>query len=193
MERLRDEETCYLAVALSRCLTVLPKPPYFVTFSNLMNENHEKFMLRAIELAQHGIDANDGGPFGCVVVRNGEIIAEGNNRVTSTNDPTAHAEVVAIRNACEKLGTFQLDDCVIYTSCEPCPMCLGAIYWTRPKAIFYACDKADAAKIGFDDKFIYDEIERPINKRHIKTERILPEEGLKVFENWANKSDKTEY
>jgi guanine deaminase len=158
-----------------------------------MSKNHEKFMSRAIELAQHGIDANDGGPFGCVVVRNSEIIAEGNNRVTSTNDPTAHAEVVAIRNACEKLGTFQLDDCVIYTSCEPCPMCLGAIYWARPAAIFYACNKVDAAKIGFDDKFIYEEIERPIGERLIKTESIFREEGLKVFENWANKSDKMEY
>jgi guanine deaminase len=158
-----------------------------------MNQQNIKFMQRAIELAQHGIDANDGGPFGCVVVKNGEIIGEGNNCVTSTNDPTAHAEVVAIRNACKKLGTFQLDDCVIYTSCEPCPMCLGAIYWARPTAIFYACSKVDAAKIGFDDKFIYDEIERPISERHIKTESFLREEGLKVFENWANKTEKTQY
>ncbi len=158
-----------------------------------MNDHDLQFMHRAIELAQRSIDANDGGPFGCVVVKNGEIIAEGNNRVTSTNDPTAHAEVVAIRNACEKLGSFQLEDCVIYTSCEPCPMCLGAIYWARPKAIFYACDKADAAKIGFDDKFIYDEIERPIGERHIKTESILREEGLQVFDNWAKKADKLEY
>jgi tRNA(Arg) A34 adenosine deaminase TadA len=158
-----------------------------------MNELNIKFMRRAIELAQNGIDKNDGGPFGCVVVRDGEIVGEGNNRVTSTNDPTAHAEVVAIRNACENLQTFQLNDCVIYTSCEPCPMCLGAIYWARPKAIFYACDKADAANIDFDDKFIYEEIERPISERQIKTESILREEGLKVFENWAMKADKTEY
>ncbi len=158
-----------------------------------MNENHEKFMRRAIELAQHGIDANDGGPFGCVVVRNGEIIGEGNNRVTSTNDPTAHAEVVAIRNACEKLGTFQLDDCVIYTSCEPCPMCLGAIYWARPKQIFYACTREDAAKIGFDDQFIYDEIGKNLNERKIEIININREEGRTVFDNWANKSDKKEY
>ena len=158
-----------------------------------MDEQDKKFMSRAIELAQHGIDANDGGPFGCIVVRNGEIIAEGNNRVTSTNDPTAHAEVVAIRNACQKLGTFQLDNCVIYTSCEPCPMCLGAIYWARPKQIFYACTREDAARIGFDDQFIYDEIERPINERIIETKSILREEGVKVFENWANKLDKTKY
>lgn len=158
-----------------------------------MTEQDLQFMRRAIELAQQGIDNNDGGPFGAIVVRNGEIIGEGNNRVTSTNDPTAHAEVVAIRNACENLGTFQLDDCTIYTSCEPCPMCLGAIYWARPAQIFYACNKTDAAKVGFDDQFIYEEIERPISERHIKTVSLLREEGLKVFENWANKLDKTEY
>lgn len=158
-----------------------------------MTGQDEKFMRRAIELAQKGIDNNDGGPFGCVIVRNGEIVGEGNNKVTSTNDPTAHAEMVAIRNACKNLQTFQLDGCVIYTSCEPCPMCLGAIYWARPDRIFYACNKSDAAKIDFDDQFIYEEIERPIEERHIKTLSFLREEGLKVFENWANKSDKTEY
>jgi guanine deaminase len=158
-----------------------------------MNENHEKFMSRAIELAQHGIDANDGGPFGCIIVRNGEIIAEGNNRVTSTNDPTAHAEVVAIRNACEKLGTFQLDDCVIYTSCEPCPMCLGAIYWARPKQIFYGCTREDAAEIGFDDQFIYDEIAKPLDIRKIPLVNISRNAANIVFENWSNKLDKTKY
>lgn len=158
-----------------------------------MTEQDEKFMRRAIELAQTGIDRGDGGPFGCVIVKNGEIVGEGNNKVTSTLDPTAHAEVVAIRNACQNLQTFQLEDCVIYTSCEPCPMCLGAIYWARPKQIFYACNKTDAAKIEFDDQFIYEEIERPINERHIKTFNFLREEGLKVFENWVNKTDKTEY
>lgn len=152
-----------------------------------------QFMRRAIELAQQGIDSNEGGPFGCVIVKDGEIVGEGNNCVTSTNDPTAHAEVVAIRNACHKLNSFQLEGCTIYTSCEPCPMCLGAIYWARPKQIFYACNKVDAAEVGFDDKFIYEEIERPINERHIKTDFLLREEGLKVFENWANKLDKTEY
>ncbi len=158
-----------------------------------MTEQDLQFMRRAIELAQNGIDSNVGGPFGAVVVRNGEIIGEGNNCVTSTNDPTAHAEVVAIRNACAKIGTFQLDNCTIYTSCEPCPMCLGAIYWARPKQIFYACNKVDAAKIGFDDQFIYEEIERPISERQIETISLLREEGLTVFENWANKLDKTEY
>jgi guanine deaminase len=158
-----------------------------------MTDQDLQFMRRAIELAQQGINNNDGGPFGCVIVKNGEIVGEGNNCVTSTNDPTAHAEVVAIRNACQNLNTFQLDNCVIYTSCEPCPMCLGAIYWARPAQIFYACNKTDAAQVGFDDDFIYQEIERPINERHIKTKNLLREEGLKVFENWANKSDKTKY
>jgi guanine deaminase len=158
-----------------------------------MTEQDEKFMRRAIELAQNGIDSNAGGPFGAVVVKDGEIIAEGNNQVTSTNDPTAHAEVVAIRRACEKLNSFQLDGCVLYTSCEPCPMCLGAIYWARPAQMFFACTRQDAANIGFDDHFIYDEIERPIEERHIKSINFLRDAGLTVFENWANKIDKTEY
>lgn len=156
-------------------------------------EQHEKFMRRAIELAQAGIERGDGGPFGCVIVKNGEIIGEGNNKVTSTNDPTAHAEIVAIRSACANLQNFQLEGCTIYTSCEPCPMCLGAIYWARPTRIFYAATHKDAAKVGFDDQFIYEEIERPIDERHIKTVNFLRAEGLKVFENWANKTDKTEY
>lgn len=150
-------------------------------------------MLTAIRLAQTGIDAEQGGPFGAVVVKNGEIVGEGFNCVTSSNDPTAHAEIVAIRNACQKLDSFQLEECTIYTSCEPCPMCLGAIYWARPKQIFFACTREDAANIGFDDQFIYEEIERPIETRHIKSINFLREEGLTVFENWANKADKTEY
>ena len=158
-----------------------------------MTENDQKFMRRAIALAEKGMNSNEGGPFGAVVVKDGVIIAEGNNGVTSTNDPTAHAEVVAIRRACEKLKSFQLDDCIIYTSCEPCPMCLGAIYWARPKKVFYACDKIDAAKIDFDDQFIYDEIEKPIGGRNIPFVRILKEEGVQVFNNWAEKIDKTEY
>jgi tRNA(Arg) A34 adenosine deaminase TadA len=158
-----------------------------------MTEQDEKFMRRAIELAQKGIETNDGGPFGCVVVKNGEIIGEGFNQVTSSNDPTAHAEIVAIRNACRNLNNFQLEDCVIYTSCEPCPMCLGAIYWARPAKIYFACNREDAAKIGFDDDFIYDEIELPIEKRKIETINFLRVEGLIVFEYWANKTDKIEY
>ncbi len=158
-----------------------------------MTEQNEKFMRRAIALAQEGIDRNVGGPFGAVVVKDGEIVGEGCNRVTSTNDPTAHAEIVAIRNACEKLGSFQLDGCVLYTSCEPCPMCLGAIYWARPVRIFYAATHEDAANIGFDDQFIYEEIGKPIENRKIKTVNFLRGEGLKVFENWADKTDKMEY
>ena len=151
-------------------------------------------MRRAIELAQSGMSLNAGGPFGAIVVsREGEIIGEGCNQVTSTNDPTAHAEIVAIRNACEKLSNFQLDGCVIYTSCEPCPMCLGAIYWARPAKIFFACTRADAARVGFDDQFIYEEIEKNFDERQMKIINLMRAEGLTVFENWANKPDKTEY
>ena len=120
-----------------------------------MTDDNKLFMARAIELARMGVEMNIGGPFGCVVVRNGEIIGEGNNRVTSLNDPTAHAEVISIREACKKLGTFQLDNCSIYTSCEPCPMCLGAIYWARPERVYFAATQEDAAAAGFDDRFIY--------------------------------------
>lgn len=158
-----------------------------------MTDKDKEFMRRAIALAQNGIDSNNGGPFGAIVVKDGEIIGEGCNRVTSTNDPTAHAEIVAIRAACQKLDSFQLENCTIYTSCEPCPMCLGAIYWARPLRMFFACNREDAAAIGFDDDYIYQEIERPIEERQIKSINFLREEGLKVFENWANKSDKTEY
>ena len=158
-----------------------------------MTERDQYFMRRAIQLAEEGMNSNEGGPFGAVVVKDDKIIAEGNNGVTSTNDPTAHAEVVAIRRACEKLNTFQLDDCIIYTSCEPCPMCLGAIYWARPKKVFYACDKNDAAEIDFDDQFIYDEIDKPIGERNIQFKQLLKEEGKLVFNKWAEKVDKTEY
>lgn len=158
-----------------------------------MTEKDEFFMRRAIALAQNGIDQNAGGPFGAVVVKNGEIIAEGCNRVTSTNDPTAHAEVVAIRNACRKLNSFQLDGCVIYTSCEPCPMCIGAIYWARPRQVFYACTREDAASIGFDDEFIYEEIEKNFENRQLKLVNLMRDEGLRVFKNWETKADKTKY
>ena len=158
-----------------------------------MTENDKNFMKRAIKLSQEGMNSNAGGPFGAVVVKDGEIIAEGYNRVTSTNDPTAHAEVVAIRKACEKLGTFQLDDCIVYTSCEPCPMCLGAIYWARPKAVFYGCDKVDAAKIDFDDQFIYEELDKNIGDRNIKFIQILQKEAEVVFNEWEVKESKTEY
>ncbi|MET0753272.1 MAG: nucleoside deaminase [Pyrinomonadaceae bacterium] len=156
-------------------------------------EKDEIFMSRAISLAQNGMDSNAGGPFGAIVVRDGEIIGEGSNRVTSTNDPTAHAEITAIREACRKLGSFQLENCTIYTSCEPCPMCLGAIYWARPERVVFACTREDAAKIGFDDQFIYEEIEKKIDEREMKIVNFMREEALKVFENWERKADKTEY
>lgn len=158
-----------------------------------MTDDDRKFMTRAIELAQKGVETNAGGPFGCVIVKNGEIVGEGNNRVTSTNDPTAHAEVVAIRDACSKLNAFQLDGCTIYTSCEPCPMCLGAIYWSRPVRVFYACTRDDAASIGFDDDFIYDELEKSKSEREIELTSLMRDEALSVFEAWASKPDKTEY
>lgn len=158
-----------------------------------MTEQDKEFMRRAIELAQNGIEKSTGGPFGAVIVKDGKIVGEGCNQVTSTNDPTAHAEVVAIRNACKNLESFQLTDCTIYTSCEPCPMCLGAIYWARPAQIFFACTREDAADVGFDDQFIYEEIELPIENRHIKSINFLRDEGLKVFQNWVKMTDKTKY
>lgn len=158
-----------------------------------MTDLDKKFMSRAIELAKNGVETNAGGPFGCVIAKNGEIIGEGNNRVTSTNDPTAHAEVVAIRNACNKLSSFQLDGCTIYTSCEPCPMCLGAIYWARPERVFYACTRTDAAKIGFDDDFIYEELEKDNGDRKLELTNLMRDEALEIFAQWAEKPDKTEY
>jgi tRNA(Arg) A34 adenosine deaminase TadA len=158
-----------------------------------MTKKDQTFMKRAIQLAEKGMDSNAGGPFGCVIVKDDKIIAEGFNRVTSTNDPTAHAEVVAIREACRKLGSFQLDDCIIYTSCEPCPMCFGAIYWARPKMVYFACDKKDAAKINFDDQFIYDELEKDFEDRDIKFVRLSRKDAVPVFDKWAAKVDKTKY
>ncbi len=153
----------------------------------------EKFMMEAIKLAQIGVRENQGGPFGCVIVKNDTIVGRGNNRVTSTNDPTAHAEVVAIRDACKNIGTFQLDECEIYTSCEPCPMCLGAIYWARPKVIYYANNRKDAADIGFDDSMIYEEMGKSYIERKIPILTISREEALTVFNEWKNKEDKTQY
>lgn len=150
-------------------------------------------MLEAIRLSFETMRSGKGGPFGCVIVKDGKIISEGFNQVTSNNDPTAHAEVVAIREACKKLNTFQLTGCEIYTSCEPCPMCLGAIYWARPDKLFYANTKTDAAKIGFDDDFIYKEINLSLSERKLQTEQICKEEAIKAFEEWQTKQDKIEY
>lgn len=154
---------------------------------------NKKFMNRAIELAQTGMEANHGGPFGCVIVKDNTIIGEGCNRVTTSNDPTAHAEVVAIRDACDHLGTFQLTGCDIYTSCEPCPMCLGAIYWARPDHIYYAANREDAADAGFDDSFIYREIPLTVEERSIPMKTIGRGSAINLFEKWKNKPDKTAY
>ncbi len=156
-------------------------------------EEKENFMREAIRLSIDSMRAGNGGPFGAVIVKDGKIIARGFNRVTSTNDPTAHAEVVAIREACKTLNTFQLAGCEIYTSCEPCPMCLGAIYWARPDKMYFANTKADAAAIGFDDQFIYDEIELDSSHRHLPTEQLLQGEALVAFKEWQQKTDKIEY
>ena len=153
----------------------------------------DQFMLHAIELSRRNVRANLGGPFAALVVRNGEILAEGVNLVTSTNDPTAHAEIVAIRRACEKLGCFQLHGCDIYATCEPCPMCFGAIYWARPSRLFYANLREDAAVIGFDDSFIYGEIDRPFEERKIPMIPLLREKALEVFDEWRRKADKIRY
>ena len=153
----------------------------------------EKFMLAAIELSHKGVVNNEGGPFGCVIVKDDVIVGRGNNKVTSSNDPTAHAEVTAIRDACKNLGTFQLDGCEVYTSCEPCPMCLGAIYWARPKAVYFANNRQDAADIGFDDSMIYDEMSADLENRKIPIIPLGREAALKVFEAWRDKEDKTLY
>ncbi|RIW17285.1 nucleoside deaminase [Algoriphagus lacus] len=158
-----------------------------------MTESQKNFMLQAIELAKEGMLAGNGGPFGCVIVKDGKIIGKGSNMVLKTNDPTAHAEVVAIREACKNLDNFQLDGCEVYTSCEPCPMCLGAIFWARPARVFYACTKEDAADAGFDDDFIYQEIEVKPSDRKIPMIPFLREESLKAFELWKEKGDKTLY
>ncbi len=152
----------------------------------------EDFMRRAIALATENVE-NGGGPFGAVIVKDGEIVAEGVNRVTANNDPTAHAEVSAIRNACAKLGTFNLEGCEVYTSCEPCPMCLGAIYWAHLDKIYMGNNKHDAAAIDFDDSFIYDEIALEPQYRKKPSETLLHDEAIVTFRKWAAKTDKVEY
>ena len=158
-----------------------------------MASSTNRFMQEAIALSLKSVRSGKGGPFGAVVVRDGEIIASGHNQVTSTNDPTAHAEVVAIREACKVLRSFQLTGCELYTSCEPCPMCMGAIYWARPDRAYYANTKADAAKIGFDDQFIYDELDLLISKRQLPITQIMRDEALIAFQEWTDKADKVEY
>lgn len=155
-------------------------------------EQHVIFMRQAIELANENI-LNGGGPFGAVVVLNGEVVGKGSNQVTNHNDPTAHAEVLAIRNASKNLSRFDLSDCVLYTSCEPCPMCLGAIYWARIPRVFYGNTRNDAASIGFDDDFIYQELSQPIEKRSVLMEPLLSSEAFKTFKDWDLKVDKKAY
>lgn len=149
-------------------------------------------MLRAIELSKESVK-NGGGPFGAVIVKDGEIIAESANSVTKDNDPTAHAEVNTIRLACKNLNTFVLSGCEIYSSCEPCPMCLGAIYWARLDKLYFGNNKFDARDIGFDDSFIYDEIELPAEKRKLQTINVMRDEALQAFQNWKDFDEKTEY
>lgn len=156
-------------------------------------DGDDSMMQRAIDLSVASV-AQGGGPFGCVIVRAGTIIGEGANRVTLDNDPTAHAEVVAIRDACRRIGSFQLEDCDVYASCEPCPMCLGAIYWARPKRVFFAATAADAAAIGFDDAFIYAELGRkPAALRAMPLRQMLREQAVAAFAAWTAKLDRTAY
>ena len=151
-----------------------------------------KFMLRAIELSISSANAT-GGPFGCVIVKDDKIIAEGSNKVTFSNDPTAHAEIVAIREACKKLNTFNLSGCDLYASCEPCPMCLSAIYWSHIEKVYYANTRDDAQKIDFDDSLIYSELQKNINKRKIPMIQMMKNKALKAFELWDKKTDKVKY
>ena len=156
-------------------------------------EQHQKFLKEAIKEALKGMRAGKGGPFGAIVVKNGKIIARGCNQVTSTNDPTCHAEVDAIRKACAKLKTFELKGCILYASCEPCPMCLGAIYWARPKELYFAADRMRAAASNFNDAVIYKEVSLPPGKRSLKTVCIKVPGRNKPFDEWDQKPDKTEY
>lgn len=158
-----------------------------------MEKEQQSWMERAVKIALENVLQSHGGPFGAIVVKDGQIVGTGSNEVTATNDPTAHAEVQAIREACRNLNTFQLTECELYTSCEPCPMCLGAIYWARPKIVYFACTKQDAAKIGFDDQFIYEQIGIPYEQRSIPFMQIHPENYRSPFEAWEESQNKVEY
>lgn len=158
-----------------------------------MTIKDKEFLQMAIDLAVENVNSGKGGPFGAVITKNGELLATGTNSVTTSNDPTMHAEVAAIRNACGKLNSFQLDGCTIYSSCEPCPMCLGAIYWARPERLVFAASKDDAAEVGFDDSFIYKEIVLDYNQRSIATEQQMNEEGKQPFIVWKNFENKVDY
>jgi len=155
--------------------------------------DHDQFMQHAINLSVEKMLAGQGGPFGAVIVKDGKVIAEGWNQVSTQHDPTAHAEVVAIRAACQALGDFELKGCVLYSSCEPCPMCLGAAYWARVDSLFYAATKADAAAIGFDDYFIYQEIDKLPKDRKLTTQQLKRDDALVAFQRWQSKEDKITY
>ena len=156
-------------------------------------QGNAEFMKQAIALATENVRSGRGGPFGCVVVKDGQVIATGANQVTAVNDPTAHAEITAIRNACQSLGTFQLENCDVYTSCEPCPMCLAALYWSRCRAIFYGNTAEDAARVGFDDSFLYDEVKKPLSERSIPIEELLRREAWESFAAWEHSAFKVSY
>ena len=156
-------------------------------------QGNPEFMQQAITLATENVSSGRGGPFGCVVVKDGKVIATGTNQVTASNDPTAHAEVTAIRNACTVLGAFQLKGCEVYTSCEPCPMCLAALYWSRCERIYFGNNAADAARVGFDDAFLYDEMKKPLSERAIPTINLLPKEAWESFAAWDKSPVKVEY
>jgi len=158
-----------------------------------MENEHQKWISLAVQESFDGMNQGHGGPFGAVVVKNGELVSKGHNCVIKNNDPTAHAEVQVIREACLKLNSFQLTDCVIYTSCEPCPMCMGAIYWARPKAVYYANTKKDAASIGFDDQFIYEELAVDLQHRKLSLIHINHPDAIKAFQEWQSKNDKSLY
>ena len=160
---------------------------------NKTTETQKKFMKEAIDLSIENSKSTNGGPFGCVIVKNDKIIAKASNAVTTSNDPTAHAEIQAIRKACQHLNSFQLTDCEIYSSCEPCPMCFGAIYWARPKNLFYANTKEDAANAGFDDQFIYDELAKPKEERFIKMVKMNNTNAIEAFDNWRASTIITKY
>jgi tRNA(Arg) A34 adenosine deaminase TadA len=158
-----------------------------------MGERELKYMQMAVDLARHGMNQGVGGPFGCIVVKGDAVVGKGCNSVASLNDPTAHAEVMAIRDACKNLNTFQLTDCEIYTSCEPCPMCMGAIYWARPKKVYFGATRHDAADAGFDDSMIYKELTAPTHDRLIEMVNLGRDKVVKIFEEWIDKPDKVAY
>jgi guanine deaminase len=159
----------------------------------MVTEKDKTFLRQAIELAREGVEQGKGGPFGCIIVRDGQVVGKGCNQVTSTNDPTAHAEVVAIRDACRVLGDYQLSGCDVYTSCEPCPMCLGALYWARPQRVVYAATRHEAAGAGFDDAFIYDEINLGMGERRIPFEHLAMFDAEALFELWKERGNRQLY